>query len=115
MKRKTLSPLQVDALRNLKVVRAENEDFQVILSSYLGLIIEVENLQNIINDYDYENEDLRKRYYETKEELHSAQKQFAELEDQNRKLVRVIRNFVRGLDQEGIITQAEEGGFDVGI
>lgn len=112
-----LTPMELDSLKNLKVIRADNELLQILLRSYYSMTLEISDLKNINKDYEFENEDLRKRFYETKDELHHTQKLYNEMETQNRALIKPLQYYLRDLERNGAIKleKNQNGDVDAGF
>jgi len=114
MSNKPISVNELDTLKQLKVVRADNETYQRLLKSYYHMMIENGDLKNMLHVYQSENKELIAVNEELQEEIDSTREDFDELDKNHVLLRRTIKNFIQDLKK---MQENEEQAelFDVGL
>jgi len=106
---------EIEALKNLKVIRSDNDILQRLLKTYYGLVIENSTYKQELDYYSALSGEHEQEIRELEKKTDYLTQQNREFEHQNRILTRSLREFVKDLKKEGLITKDDDGEFDVRI
>ena len=97
MSNRPISMAELDMLKQLKIVRADNEIYQRMLRSYYGLVVENGDLKNLLHGYENENKELIEINEELQDEVDSTRKDYDEIDNKLVSLKKTVRNFLEDL------------------
>ncbi len=107
-KKDILSFDKIQALRNLKVIRSDNDDLKILLDSYLRLVTSLDDLEKTnemiaadLEDYHIDNKALR-------DEISFLKKEYTEMDTQNRSFNRIIKKVITVLEQEKMVNLTDQ-------
>lgn len=117
MKMSNMKPISVnelDILKQLKVIRADNDIYQRMVQTYYDLLIANGDLKNMLSIYSLENKELITVNEDLQDQIDSVREDHDELDRNHVLLRRSIKNFIQDLKK---IQENKEQGelFDVGL
>ena len=109
------TPMEVDSLRQLKVIRSDNPIFKSLTENYIKIALDYSYLKNSFNDVQKHNEELIDDNYRLNDELSEVRKMNRILEKSNATLRASLRIFLLNLQEQGIVAVKEDGSHDITI
>jgi transcription termination factor NusB len=102
-----LTPTEIQALKQLKVVRSDNPVYQRMVDTYYSLLVQNADLKNILSDSERDYEQISEVNIRLEEELDFTKKLYSIVSRENTKLTNSLKKFLSDLEEAGITGNRE--------